>query len=189
MSLRDRWSLTEVAFEQLLGRLDPDRERAGEKYQLLRTKLVKFFEWRGSSFPEEQADTALDRVVQRLGRGEPIDNVEAFVCGVARMVLLEGRREQQGERRRLAALVPAPADAEPGPDRCLETCLGQLAPAERELIIAYYRDEGSGRIAERKALAARLQIPIEVLRLRAHRIRVRIEGCLRRCLGFAPGGR
>jgi hypothetical protein len=36
------WILTEEAFAKLLAYLDPDKERAGERYETLRLTLVKF---------------------------------------------------------------------------------------------------------------------------------------------------
>src|ERR671938_30866 len=65
-------ALTAEAFTKLLARLDPDRERAGEKYEELRRTLVKFFEWRGAPFPEDQADETFNRVARKLdeGRGQ-----------------------------------------------------------------------------------------------------------------------
>ena len=48
--------LTADIFAKLLARLDPDRERAGERYEDLRRTLTRFFEWRNAPFPEEQTD-------------------------------------------------------------------------------------------------------------------------------------
>jgi len=190
MSVNSPSLLTEAAFDRRLARLDPDRDRAGEKYELLHTKLSKFFEWRGSPWPEEQADQCLDRLIRRLERDDRVDNVEAFVAGVARLMVLEGWRERERERG-LLALATSPvqpaeeSNAREASDRCLETCLSGLAPDESELIIEYYRGEGPDRIPRRRELATRLGVPMGVLRLRVHRIRSRIEGCLRRCLGPA----
>ena len=39
--------MTPEEFEALLAQLDPDRERAGERYETIRRKLVRLFEWRG----------------------------------------------------------------------------------------------------------------------------------------------
>jgi hypothetical protein len=36
----EKWVLTREAFERLLAWLDPDRERAGQKYEKIRQKLV-----------------------------------------------------------------------------------------------------------------------------------------------------
>jgi hypothetical protein len=44
---KDTWELTQSEFDSLLARLDPDRERAGVLYEMLRRKLVQLFEWQG----------------------------------------------------------------------------------------------------------------------------------------------
>ena len=54
----EKWALSQRGFDRLLDRLGPDRERAGERYEALRFKLIKFFEWRGSPFPEGDTDEA-----------------------------------------------------------------------------------------------------------------------------------
>ena len=43
------WELTQEAFDQLLNLLDHDRELAAEKYERLRRRLLRVFEWRGST--------------------------------------------------------------------------------------------------------------------------------------------
>src|SRR5258708_44850 len=83
--------LRSAQFEGLLTRLDPDRERAGELYEALRRKLIKFFEW-NSCFPaEDLTDETLDRVTQKLGE-ELIHDVPAFASGVAKRVRQEAHK-------------------------------------------------------------------------------------------------
>jgi hypothetical protein len=53
--------LTPEAFDRFLGSLDIDRDRAGEKYENLRLKLLRFFEWRGALHPDLLADETLER--------------------------------------------------------------------------------------------------------------------------------
>jgi DNA-directed RNA polymerase specialized sigma24 family protein len=86
---RTRWVITQDAFDLLLRKLDEDRDRAGERYEAARRKLVKFFELRGSDAPEEHADETLNRVARKLAEGERIENVNAYLLGVARLVLKE----------------------------------------------------------------------------------------------------
>jgi DNA-directed RNA polymerase specialized sigma24 family protein len=190
MSASRNWRLTAQAFERLLDALDPDRDRAGEKYEALRSRLIQFFCWRGSPTPEEDADSTLDRVVRRLEQGEAIDRIEHYAHGVAKLVLLESlrRRERDHAGRELwLRAVPAPAAEAEARQACLDRCLAGLPADERALILEYYQGDGTSRIRGRQALAARLGLPSEQLRLRAHRIRHRLETCLCRCLG-GPGG-
>ena len=65
---------------------------------------------------------------------------------------------------------------------CLEKCLQELSPQDRQLIEDYYRGETVSRIENRKQLAARMGISISVLRIRAHRIRQKANACIQDCL-------
>ena len=83
--------VSQASFDRLLSLLDSDRERAGERYELIRQKLTKFFQWRGCSEPEEYADRTIDRVARKVGEGAEIRSSEAyaFFHGVAVNVLRE----------------------------------------------------------------------------------------------------
>jgi DNA-directed RNA polymerase specialized sigma24 family protein len=65
---------------------------------------------------------------------------------------------------------------------CLDKCLEKLTARNRDLILEYYRDEETGKIEHRKALASRLGIGLNALRIRAHRIRGNVETCVFECL-------
>ncbi|MEJ7712917.1 MAG: hypothetical protein WKF84_24510 [Pyrinomonadaceae bacterium] len=89
---------------KLLNGLDADRERAGDKYEELRRILIRFFEWRGAPFPEEQADETFNRVARRLDEGVKIKNIGGYCYEVARLVvpgITQGSRQQaHGARAR-----------------------------------------------------------------------------------------
>ena len=95
-------------FEGLLERLDPDRDSAGRKYEALRRKLIKFFEWNGCSPAEDLADETLDRVARRL-TGADVAQVVPFAWGVAQHV----RQESARRMRREVALRDLPEAAQP----------------------------------------------------------------------------
>ena len=61
LSSKTGWTLTAEAFAKLLACLDPDSEKAGQKYETIRQRLMKFFDWRGAYFPEDCADDTLNR--------------------------------------------------------------------------------------------------------------------------------
>jgi hypothetical protein len=65
-------SLTPGIFDRLLEAPDSDRERAGQSYVQIRRKLVKFFEWHGSSCPDDLADRTIDRVCRKVEEGQTI---------------------------------------------------------------------------------------------------------------------
>jgi len=188
-------SLTPAGFERLLALLDPDREGAGEAYVRIRKKLVKFFEWHACLCPEDLADRTIDRVGSKVEAGEPVRASQplAYFHGVARNILREHwaeKRKDAAMRRGLLAELPAGGDAWEWPDksdpdqrlRCLERCLKTLYPESRDLILRYYEGSSQARIANRKALAERLEIPQNALRIRSYRLRARLETCVENCL-------
>lgn len=183
-------ALTSESFAKLLALLDAERERAGEKYEDLRRTLIRFFEWRGAPFPEEQADETFNRVARRLDEGVEITNVGGYCYEVARIVCLEalkgkdGRREPFDETNRRAA----DEDTDRAAEReilldCLEACLARLPEESRALIVEYYREEKRDRIERRKSLADALGLRREALANRAQRLRDKLEQCVRRCAG------
>lgn len=170
-------------FDCLLAALDPDRERAGQRYVLLRRKLVTFFDYRGILFADDCADQVLIVAGRRIAEGEQVRNVTNYCVGIARMVLCAQLREQARERSTLGqlALVASPAvpDASDWRMQLFDECLEALPAESRDLILDYYRDEGGARIEARKALAERLGIPLNALRIRAWRIRAQVEDAFR----------
>src|SRR3712207_1589070 len=142
--LRRKWILTQEAFDKLLAALGPDRERAGETYLEIRRNLVRFFEWRGSPLPEDQADETFNRLAKRVAGGEEILNPMSYCLGVARMLLLESNKERAREQLALSEMAGSQA-AQKGADEhaearmgCLRECLETLSPKNRRLIVQYY---------------------------------------------------
>jgi DNA-directed RNA polymerase specialized sigma24 family protein len=179
------WDLTHVNFAKLLAALDPEPERAGELYEQLRQKLVRFFEWRGSAAPDDLADETLNRLVRKIDEGEVIRNLPAYVGGMARLVWLEALKKQereQGAFEKLSAASQYPAQTDSLRVECFESCLESLPLESRALILDYYREEKSAKIELRKQLAEKLGTPLNALRIRAHRIRAQLETCVTDCL-------
>src|SRR5215212_9479147 len=87
----DRRTISAHGFARLLEKLHPDTDLAALEYERLRRALVKFFDWRGVSPPEECADEALDRLALKLG-DTAVTDVQKYVYGIARLVALERRR-------------------------------------------------------------------------------------------------
>ena len=48
--------------------------------------------------------------------------------------------------------------------------------------VGYYQEERRAKIELRQELADSLQIPLNALRIRAHRIRARLEQCITQCM-------
>ncbi len=176
------WRLTPGALDRLLLALHPDRDRAAEEYENLRRKVGKLLEWRGCLTPDEGADRVLDRLARRIEAGEEVGNLYSYCCGIARLLLLEDQRQAEKERELRQFFVPAAPDPwEPAiPLEAFERCLRRLPEVSRELVLAYYQDEKQAKIDHRKALADRLGMPLNALRLRVHRIRTRLRNCVER---------
>ena len=177
--------MTQEAFDRLLLWLDPDRARAGERYEEIRRRLIKIFINRGCAGADELADETINRVARRLPEvaSTYVGYPALYFYGVAQRVHLEYLKSRQltGE---LSANAPSPTPEEGlEPElTCLEECVARLTAQNRELILLYYRDEGQAKIEERKRLAERLGIGTNALRIRAHRIRAGLQECVLACL-------
>ena len=183
-------------FNSLLSALDRDRNRAGEKYELLRQRLITFFSCHGFPNAHDLVDETFRRLESKLDEGNAIENLTAYAAGIARHICLE--EEKKG--RKITDLDDF--DSIPNPDmnpeeqeelellsRCLDRCLKILSERDQRLILGYY-DYLEGRKAsreERKAssrhrLASALGISNEALRGAACRARNKIEHCVRDCV-------
>lgn len=191
------WLLTEDAFERLLVSLDPNRDQAGRIYETVRRKLIEFFEARSSHSPEDQTDETINRVARRVEEGENIREPARYFYGVARLVWMETLRLRDKEPIALDLAPPAVAlnhEEQENMARerehrleCFEVCLHQLPPANRVLIVEYYKEEKALKIEQRKRQAELLNMSQNALRLRASRIRADLEHCINSCLGRSIG--
>lgn len=176
-------AITQESFDTLLAWLDESREAAGQKYETIRGRLVKLFVNRGCSDAEDLADLTITRVVARLPdvKDDYVGEQIRYFYGVARKVYLESRR-----RREIATdTFPPPRPARPDPVReCLRECLERLPADQRELVLDYYVYEKRAKIDHRKGLAEELGVTANALRLKAHRARIELERCVRRCAGM-----
>jgi RNA polymerase sigma factor (sigma-70 family) len=181
------WVLTGEAFERFLSSLDAEVERAGEKYEAIRRKLVKFFDWRGAQFPEDCADETINRVIRKLESGETIRDISTYCCGIARLVFLETLKRPDRRQVTLddvkSVATSSVQQEDSAQQECFEHCLTELPTESRQLILRYYQDERRHKINNRQALADGMGIPLNALRSRVQRIRDKLEQCTTRCLG------
>jgi DNA-directed RNA polymerase specialized sigma24 family protein len=190
-AVRQKWTLTQEAFDRLLVALGGDRDSAAQKYLEIRTNLMRFFEWRGCSFPEDHADETINRMAKRVAEGEEILNYSGYAMGVARLLLLEINKGRQREQQALAEIGTSSEVYQEDPDDsenrlvCLRSCLQTLSPDNRELIIEYYQGEKGEKIQNRKKLMDRFGIPVNTLRMRALRLRERLQSCVESCVAEA----
>ena len=183
-----KWTLTQEAFDRLLIALGSgDRESGSQKYLEVRSNLTRFFEWRGCSFPEDHADEAFNRIARKVEEGEQILNPSGYAMGVARLLVLEIMKSRQREQSALTEIGQGSepfVDSDDGEDRldCLRDCLQTLSTDNRDLILQYYQGEKSEKIQNRKRLIDGLGISVNTLRMRALRLRERLQGCVEQCM-------
>lgn len=173
--------LTKEAFEKLLNWLDTDRDKAGEKYEIIRLRLIRIFASRGCCDGEHLADQTLNVVASRIDwlienyKGDPA----LYFYGVAKKIFLE-----QNKKKPPPPLPPPPDVTEV--ERkcgCLEACLKQeLSVPDRCLVLRYHEKEKKEKIILRKQLAKELAISMNALRIRVYHIHTRLRPCIEQCL-------
>lgn len=165
----------------LLRWLDPEREKAGEKYEAVRHRLVIFFSGRGCLEADDLADKTIIRVGIKLPdiinsyQGEPI----YYFYGVARKIYQEYLREVS---RTTKLPPPPPAGWSELDYQCLEKCMAKLPPHSRRMFEEYHCGEASDKTGSRQSLAEQLGIALNALRIRVYRVRVVLKTCVEDCL-------
>jgi len=171
----------------MLDWLDPDRERAGEKYELIRAKLMKILERRQCYVAEELADETINRVSHKVKdiaptyQGDPA----LYFYGVLKNVYHEWILEVHPIPNPDPVYPPDSNEDSEDHDRvheCLDECLTKLDPTDREVILRYFEKSKRAKINCRKELAARLGITLNSLRMKVHRINAKLRKCINDCL-------
>lgn len=185
---QNKWTPTQQSFEKLLATFSSDRDEAGRIYLQVRLKLLRLFERYGVADADRCVDVTLDRVMRRLDEGEGIANIMGFIFTVAAYIRKEDWAEQkrlrdaETEIKKQNELKQRMGVTENPRQFCLEQCLHQLPVETRKLIHDYYSEEGSAKIRLRRQMAKALGIEMNALRIRAHRIRLSLETCVKECL-------
>jgi DNA-directed RNA polymerase specialized sigma24 family protein len=172
-------------FDILLEWLDSDRDRAAEKYEMIRQSLIQIFIWKRCSEAESLADETLDRVMLRVPeiRGTYEGDPSTYIHAVAKKLLAEHPTVRTVELENSIPENPRTHDIQTEKmSDCLERCLSNLSPYSRDLILDYYSEEHP-KVSHRKDLAEKLGISINPLRVRMYRIRKTLEACMQACLG------
>ena len=176
--------LDEPEWIALLEALDPDRDRAAEKYETAHTGLLKIFRSRGlwkdaEDLADETVDRSARRLLEKASTDEPILNIVSYMQSVAAKIASEAYR-----RPRQVSLEDAPEpkvhpevhgiDGAVSEDRKLDylcTLLQELPKRKRTIILDYYRYAKSEKIASRASLAREADKSKGALRVHAFRIR------------------
>jgi DNA-directed RNA polymerase specialized sigma24 family protein len=113
--------------------------------------------------------------------------------GVARLIFKEHVKSQIKLR---AAVEQIPKNPAAGDDpviaeareECYEKCLSKLPAESRDLVVRYYQLQDGDKASRRDALSVEMQIPINLLRVRAFRIRQKLGDCLDDCVNNRTEG-
>jgi DNA-directed RNA polymerase specialized sigma24 family protein len=174
--MRNSFVLQHHELDTLLASLAPSRDEAGEKYEDIRRRLIRYFEGRHCVPADQYVDETIDRVAKRIAAGEHIHSVDPcrYFYGVAKNVCLEELKQRP---LRPEGRPPMPIlDVAPSPRlSCLNSCLSDLTPRARELLEAYY-------LGSRAGLAAREGITPNALRLRIFKEKQKLRTCIARCI-------
>ena len=179
-------------FDALLALFSSDRDQAGLEYERMRTRLVRFFEFRGCADGEALADETLNRVALKADGFDTTKSVKltSYVYGFAANVHREYLRSPR--QRELVietddfiyqmSASPVENDDREAVFTCLNSCLWKLEPPDREIVAAYYSHDKQHKIETRKRLADSLGCRLEVLHTRVFRLRSSLRKCMSRCV-------
>jgi DNA-directed RNA polymerase specialized sigma24 family protein len=166
------------AFEKLLNWLDPDRQKAGEKYRMLHLRLTRIFAAKGCCQAEDLADETFNVIARKIDWlienyvGDPA----LYFFGVAKKIYKPPRP--------IPHAPPAPNNTEiEHRCSCLEECLNHvISAAERESVLRYHQKDKGEKIRERKELAKELGISLNALRIRIWHIHAKLRPCVQQCV-------
>ena len=174
---------TKESFGALLQWLDPDPERAGQRYEEIRTGLIRIFVAKGLSDAEHYADEAIDRVIKKLPeiQASYVGDPARYFHGVARNLILEARRRKEVATDVMPkGVMPEPPKSDTS--ECLSKCLQLLPRDKQEFILDYHLYQGREKIVHHHEMANELSITEGALRTRAHHLRVSLEKCVNQCV-------
>lgn len=186
-------NISPANFDKFLSLLDADREKAGQNYENLRERLMKFFEWRNCEKTEELADIVFDRVLRKIAEGEEIQNVTAYSATVAQFVFKEYLRTNERQNQLIedspevqnirAKETINENNSDDKRQNCFDKCLAEFSEESRKFIIAYYDTDEKTMIASRKRLAEQMGVTLNTLRIKACRLKAKLEDCTLKCCG------
>lgn len=183
----------QISFDKLLALLDADREQAGLKYENLRQRLIKFFEWRNCEMSEELSDVVFDRMLKKISEGEQIHHISAYAATVAQYVFKEYLRSNERQNQLIedspevqnirAKEIQNNDEFTEFRQNCFDKCLAEFDAENRKFIIAYYNTDEKTLINTRKRLAEEMKSNLNTLRIKACRLKAKLENCTLKCCG------
>ncbi len=183
--MQTKWEINQDAFEKMLSWLNDDREIAGKKYETIRQRLIKVLTYRGCFKADELTDEIFDRVAKKIDgllenyEGEP----ERYFFGVANNVYREFLREPKLQELPFSLTQTEDLSDDDFPEHdCLDKCLKKLPLEKRQFIISYYKGEKINKIDNRKRITQDMEVKLSGMRVKAHRLRAKLQGCVFKCI-------
>lgn len=173
--------LEQEDFDRLIAWLDADPAGAALTYERIRWRLIAILASRGCAVPEELADETIDRVARRVAdiQDSYVGDKAIYFLGVMTNV-----HHEYLKRPKILKPPDAVDDVEVKEKRhlCLDKCLDKLTASSRHMIEHYYAADKKAKIDLRKQIAAEFGVSLNTLRLRALRIREKLQICIEQCL-------
>ena len=172
---------TQDDWNRLLRWLDPDPDKAGEKYEKIRRRLIGIFSSRGCCDADDLADRTINVVVSKIDWLEAnyVGDPALYFYAVAKKIYLEDLKKKPPPK--LPPPDPKPPEVERLSD-CLDRCLDQLPPEDRDLVLRYHEFERQERIQNRKKMADEMQLSRNALRIKVCKVHSRLKRCIELCL-------
>ncbi|HWF90048.1 MAG TPA: hypothetical protein VN659_14480 [Pyrinomonadaceae bacterium] len=156
---------------------------AGLDYKSIhRVLTLLFVSWECGADSEWLADVALDRVAEKIHKGEQVRSIVAYSKKFADLVWREYCRDREKLRKAMrdwALHVPDRSEFDENTDlrrKCQERCVKRLPESERHLLAEYYL---AGK--DREEMARDLGLVIATLRTNIHRLKLRLTKCVEAC--------
>jgi hypothetical protein len=175
--------LTSEKFNALLKWLNLDPTAAGQQYLSIQKGLIAMFAAEGFCDAEGLADETINRVADRLPEigpdydGKPV----RYFRGVARNIIFETKRRKEIATDTLPERPVKHVDVS-DEYNCLVKCLRFLSSKDRDLILDYHVYEGHDKVVNHLTMANEYETSISNLRVRAYRLRDRLEKCVLECV-------
>ena len=173
------------SLQMLLEVRSSNQDEAGVVYNELRNSLVRFFQIKGDSDPDEAADLTLDRAALKIPKDTLVENLKGYCFGVARFIFLERVRltkklnaaADEFYRGRDSSNIVQEADDEYA---LLRECFEKLTSAEKLLLRGYFIDLSFSELDKRRRqICLENDITPNNLRLKVFRLRQRLENCVK----------
>lgn len=182
--------LNKEDFNFFLNWLSNDSEKAGEEYELIRTRLISFFRVRNCVDLETLADETINRVALKLKTYDSPETIpklalfHSFAKNIRLEYLKQSNREVSFEQKKIGFYAALPeVDGEQNDTiECFNNCLSNLNEDDRRILIEYYNKEKGEKIEARKKLSEDLGISINTLHIKIYRLRNDLKNCIEQCI-------